>query len=434
MIKLIFLLAAMGTVYGEICDVFPRVAESETETVTDKVTGREIRFLTNGDYMNCHSYPHNRSWLEDDKYVMIESSRPRPEGTWKAACGEEDPYFRQERQLLAVNIDDGRIYHLATLEMEDTSKYAGHLSMSSQYHADYAPGSNTVIYYDMSGHNLYMLDLTNGKRKRIMHVPDGTIGDPPTISRDGTRAVAYIDYPGPAENKQFFGRTTVMYAFDLNGIELTKSPYIINTFVQQVYKEMRIAPCHTVINPVNPDEVSYCHGFRDRSDGSVLKSRIWYSKIDGSLVKLANITPDGHIFTHEIWGPQGKYIYYVDIVEKGCVRRVEPRTGEVEQVFGDITPRCLHISLSGDENLVVYETQTYDSKGNPLDKYGNHDEWLAVYNVKTGKHTRLARFREGLHHPRHCHPRINLEGTKVVFTTGHGYNSRVAYMEIDNID
>ena len=433
---LLFMVLAFS-VHGYIADSF-QVIGNEMETAVDAVTGRSFVYLTSGDYMNCHNYPHNRSWLENGTYVLVESSRPRPDGTYNARAGSEDIWFRGERQLLAVDIETGNIYYLDTLEMEDPKQYPGHLSISSQYHADYSPVTNTLIYSDMTGHKLYLLDLNTGKKNCIWHLKNGTFDNVPAMSRDGKTAIVWTAFPGPAGTEFLYGRTSIAYKFEIDGVELKETPAIIYTFANIVDpKDGRsIAPCHPDINPVDPSIWDFCHGFRAASDGSVLKTRTWWGKTDGSMISIATVTPQDRVFTHEIWGPKGRYIYWVNIPDgekTGGVSRVDPRTQNPEVVFEGLLPRCLHITLSGDENLIAYDTQSY-LDDNPLDKHNNHDEWIAVYNMNTKKHTNLLRVREGRDHPRQNHPAINEEGTKIAFTTADKYNSRVAIVEIHNID
>jgi hypothetical protein len=425
------------SVYAGISDVFPRIG-CEKEVVKDETTGRTITYLTSGEFMNCHFYPHNKTWAENDRYILIESSRPAP-GSSRNECKPE--FFTGERQLLAADVSTGDLYHLATLEHEsDASEKYGkyHFTMSSQYHADYAPGHNLVVYYDMTGHNLYLLSLDTGRKKLLWHVDKGTIGDPPTICNSGERVVVYMDMPG-ASDYDFTGRTSYAFYIDVDPVELTMKgrPEVITVLAdrwlapekQTGGRRSMLNLSHALINPADKSEMSYSRGF-GIADGSVEMSRIWYAKVDGSLLKPANITEKGHIYTHDLWSPDGKYIYYVDICGTGGVSKVDPRTGETTVIFKDTNPRCLHVSVSMDERYIVFDTQV--SHGiKPIDKYKNHLEDLVLYDVNEKKFTLLATVNEGLNHPRHIHPQINYAGTKVAFTEADGYNSRVAFVKLD---
>ncbi|MFI4912510.1 MAG: oligogalacturonate lyase family protein [Sedimentisphaeraceae bacterium JB056] len=408
---------------------------NEKEVVRDAQTGNDIIFLTTGKYINSTQYPHNKAWLENDKYIMFESTRPRPQGK---STGDGSDYRHVERQLCAADINTGDIYHLASLEVEDTAKYGeNHLSMSSQYHSDYAPGSNVVVYYDMTGHNLYMLDLDDGHRKLLWNVKVGTIGDPPSITDDGSRVVVYVAIPGPDNGEFFSGRTTAVFYIDLDPEtnEIVSGPKVVTTWTHRTEQSNPksangINLTHSVINPVNKEELIFCHGYPGYTDGSVEKARTWYAKTDGSEVKMANLTEKGWIETHELWGPKGRLVYFIKIRGNGGISAVEPRTGKVIDLIKDIAPRCLHLSVSGNEKRFVFDTQRSTVEF-PLDEYQNHMEDIVLFDLTTGKTKVLAHQLEGLHHPRQMHPGINRNGDKVYFTVADGPHSRAAYLNID---
>ncbi len=424
-------------VQAKLADHFP-VVGNERHVVKDALSGRDIIFLTSGEYMNSTQYPHNKAFLEDDKYVIFESSRPRPDGTHKP--GQMLHYQDGERQLLAANIETGDIHQLAVLEYEDTAQYGQyHLAMSSQYHSDYAPQTNTVVYYDMTGHNLYILSLNTGQRKKIWTMPYGRIGDPPSITDCGSRLLVYASHPGPAANPYLAGRTTVVYSMDIDTEtnDVVGSPKVVVTWAHRTYPESDrgIYLAHPVINPVNRDEMSFSHGYVTAADGSIDKARIWYAKVDGSEIRMACPTPAGRIHTHEVWGPKGKLIYFVDIENpdrygKSGLSAVDPRTGKVVKLLEGTLPRALHLSVSGDEKRIVFDTQDY-LPDNPLNEFESHFENVTLFDVRTKKTTILARQLDSRGHPRQMHPIINRAGNMVVFTVSDGPNGKVAVVKID---
>jgi Tol biopolymer transport system component len=421
--------------YAELSDNFPLIG-NERHTVIDEVSGKEVIFLTSVEYLNYSQYPHNKAFLEDDKYLIFESIRPRPDGS--PSTGDGSDYRNTERQLFAANIETGDIYWLAALEVEDVSEYGKyHLPMSTQYHNDYAPKTNSVVYYDMTGHNLYMLSLNTGEKKHILNVDEGTIGDPPTISDCGTRVAMYIAYPGPDSGATFAGRTTAIVYVDIDPKtnERIGDMQVVHTWAHQRYPlpsnpNNAVNLTHAVINPANKEEISFCHGYGGVSDGSVKTARIWYAKADGSEIRMACPTPEGRIHTHELWAPKGRLIYFVDIKGTGGVSAVDPRTGKVNKLFEGTQPRCLHVSVCGRERRIVYDTQS-SHETNPLDEYQNHLEDIVLFDTATKKHTVLARQLEGLHHPRHMHPVINRRGDMVCFTVADKANSKVAVVKIE---
>lgn len=180
-----------------------------------------MHIVTDTQAINTIGYPTCRTWSRDSRCLFVESTD-----------GASVP---GERRLVKVDIEDVKVTHLATLEVEDTAQYGRcHLKASSQYHADYAPLANILVYFDMTGHNMYLLDLDTGKRARILHEAEGTIADPPSISTDGTRVVYYAIYPS-AENRWFTGVTSVIFALDFDPVtlEVVRGPEVVVAYPER---------------------------------------------------------------------------------------------------------------------------------------------------------------------------------------------------------
>ncbi len=436
---LVFLFFLNSMTIAELADHFV-VCGNEKQVITDVVTGKEVIFLTDGKYLNSAQYPHNKGWLENDKYVMFESIRPRPDG--KPSTGDSSDYRHIERQLLAANVETGDIYHLASLEVEDTSKYGKcHLATSSQYHSDYAPQTNTVVYYDMTGHNLYLLDLDSGQRELVLNMAEGTIGDPPTITDDGTRIVIYVSFPGPQKNAYLAGTTTVIFTIDVDPqTNKAGKPKLVTTWANRLNQDDGSSTnlAHAVINPANKDEIFFNLCYSGLGNNSVEKAFMWSVKADGSQLKADWLTPYKRIHTHAVW-VQGRYKYFVDIstdknvIGAGGVSRYDTLTGEIEKIIENVFPSPIHIAVSEDGGRIVWDTMlslTELTKGKKVEQ--NNMEDIVLLDVPTGKITKLAHQMGGLSHPRHIHPNMNRKGSKVVFTVADGLNSRVAVVDISN--
>lgn len=402
---------------------FPKIG-NEKDVVVDERTGREVVFLTCPDRMDTLYYPTCRSWTRDGRYMLLESDRPRPDGTSRPL----------ERQLLAADAETGDLLWLATLEVESTSAYGpNHLRISSQYHADYCPQTHRIVYYDMTGHRLYLLDLGTGERRPLWHMTSGTIGDPPSIAEDGSRIVFYAAHPGPPETDWFTGETFTIYALDLEPAsgEPRGRPYVITSYAARKganYVENprdRIHINHCQVNPANPDEVSYAHEYGGSpADGSRAKSRLWFTRVDGGGEGPLTPTPAGRWHTHEVWGPLGEWIYYVD---GGDVARIHVASRRIEKITDGMEPRASHLTVSRDEATVVVDSFT--SLGEDGD--GNTVYPLVTVDVATGRSEVLAGQAGGQGHPRHPHPNLSPCGTKVGFTVAVGAkNSRAAFVRL----
>jgi hypothetical protein len=428
-VALTFVLSFGGVAKAALADHFS-VVGNEKSTAVNPATGRMVTYLTNADHINTHTYPHSRCFVENDRYVLVESVRPRPDGS--PASGSGIDYRNTERQILAIDRISGDIYFIDHLLVENTAYYGtAHISTSQMFHLDYAPKTNTLVYYNMTGHNLYLVDLDTGQKTHLWHCSAGTIGDPPSISEDGKRVMVYVLHPGPASSALFYGVTKAVYAFDIENNTVVKGPYLVHTFTDRRYNngaDTIIGLAHVIVNPVNIDEFSFSRGFSGRSDGSIHTARLWYGKADGSLVQMAIPSPAGIVHTHEIWGPKGEFMYVVELPGTGGIVKFNPRTGYRETLVSDIDPRCLHLTCDGSERYFTYETQTSGTI-KPLDQYENHVEGIFLFDNVTKQITHLVDVMEGLNHPRQVHPQINEDATLVAYTEAEGPTSKVAVIE-----
>ncbi len=412
----------MRSLSAEIPASFKKMG-NERQVVMDERTGHKIVFLTDTRYVDTLYYPTCRSWTRDGRFALIESIRPRPDGT-------SNPL---ERQLLMADTRTGDLHWLATLEVENTAKYGdAHLRVSSMYHADYSPGTDRIVFYDMTGHHLYLLDLKTARTLHLLHMTDGTIGDPPSIAEDGSRVVFYAAHPGPPETDWFLGRTYTIYGLDLEPStgEAKGRCFVITSYTARKGRNYhtnrgdRIHINHCQINPSDPDQIAYAHEYGgSRSDGSPHKARLWYTRVDGTDEGPLTRTPVGSSHSHEVWGPLGRWLYFV---ETGNVARIDTVTRRIEHLTKAMNPRASHLTVSRDETKVVVDTisgfgETPD--GNPVGA-------IILVEVATGNTELLAAQPAGRGHPRHPHPSLSPDGKKVGFTVACGKTSRVAYLEV----
>lgn len=387
-----------------------------------------IHIITETAGINTIGYPTCRTWSRDGKSLFVESERPRPDGSYRPP----------ERELLKIDIADGRVTHLATIEAEDVSVYGkGHLEMSSQYHADYAPLANVIVFSDMTGHNMYLLDVETGRKARIVHEPEGTIGDPPSISPDGTRVAYYANYPA-VENRLFTDRLSVIFCVDVDpeNLEAQGEPRIVVSFpgtkgpkYAESPKDMVLVN-HCQISPTDRDRICYAHEFRGYGiDGSLLKNRCWTVRADGSDNRPAVRQPADEGHTHEVIGPLGRELYYVDR-KKLSVCAVNLETGEKRTVFVAEESGPNHITVSPDERLIAADMWVRDG----ADEKGNPMSGVLLVDTKTGQQRVLCRFGRHDRHPGHPHPNFSPDGTKVAFTVADGPYTQVAWADVSGIE
>lgn len=392
----------------------------EAAVTKEKQVEKAFHVVTNTPGINTINYPTCRTWTSDGKSLFVESSRPRPDGTSR----------KGERQLLKIDIADGKVTHLATLEAEDTAKYGkAHRIISSHYHADYAPKADILVYYDMTAHNMYLLDLKTGRREHILHEPYGTIGDPPSISMDGTRVVYYVIHP-QIETSHFTSILSVIYVLDIDPVALKavgkprvvlaypgrKGPKFEENEFDHVFVD------HPQINPTNNDHISYAHEFsRCEVDGSLLKTRLWQVMADGSNNRPFCIQQPGEGHTHEVFGPKGKLIYWVS---RGYVYSADFTSGEKRLVFDGSKYGGCHVAISPDEKWLALDLFLAGK-----DEYGNQNGGLMLVNIATGEHRILCKFSlRG--HPGHPHPNFSPDGSKIAFVFADGRDIQVGYVDV----
>jgi Tol biopolymer transport system component len=403
----------------------PAVLLLLTAAAADPEARSPYRLVTEGASANTIAYPTCHSWSADGKWLFIESDRPRPDGTRAKA----------ERQILKVSVENGEARHLATLEVEDTAKYGtAQFGGSSQYHFDYATRANVLAYYDMTGHNLYLLDVATGKSGRVLHEPEGTIGDPPSISPDGTRIVYYALFRSIA-NRFFGGCTSAVFALDVDPVKLEAvgEPKVITAYAGRRYPEDReimpggLVVNHCQIDPTDKDHYCYAHQYmKVRPDGSADLSRCWENV--GGVDRPVDICKPGIWQTHEVIGPRGKELF---IVERFSVVAVDFRTRAKRRIYENTEKHnpC-HISVSPDEKWIVADMWDSDK----ADSDGLYPSGLLLINTDTGKARVICRFRRSANHPAHPHPNFSPDGKRVAFVVADGKTTcQVAVIDLADV-
>lgn len=390
---------------------------------------RPIHRITADPCMNTFPYPTCTAWRRGGRQVFFESDRARPDGTRLAG----------ERQLLMADVETGEVTHLATLGLEPVEAYGPfHVSASSQYHTDYAPEADLLVYYDMTGHRMYTL-RPGGTPVAVLHETAGRIGDPPAIAGDGRRILYYTILPGPTESRYFTGLTSAIFTLDIDPETgaATGPPRRVYAYPWRK-SPPRDGPVdfggligcdHVQFCPADPRQILFAHEGGYARNGQPENTRIWAMNDDGSNLRpLAPAEEVGSYYTHEVYGPSGRFVY---TVWGGSVARIEVGTGRFECLYRAQKPlSACHIAVSPDERWIAADMLG----GFGQDADGNSLGALFLIEAATGQATFLAAFPAGGGHPRHVHPTISPDGTRIGFTLAQGRShSQLAWIDISDV-
>lgn len=378
---------------------------NESSGQVDSATGRSVRYLTSGEYVDSLFYPHALTWMQTNRYVLIESSRPRPEGQ-----GETEP---GERQILAADIRSGDLFWICTIPVGgDLSK----VPSSRQFHADYNEATSTLVFANMAGTRLYQYDMKTGKRRCVYTVSEGAIlGDPPTVSEDGQRMGVWGSEPGPhPSDGTYNGR---LYAVDM--INLSESGEPVVSRMAEVVGKQKLdyrTPdniSHIVISPADRDLCMYKRQgiFLVDADG-------------GNAVKVLD-DPQKGWRGHQVWSRDGHYIYLVD---SGNIARIDAQTRQYEVLTAGQRLDAWHVSTAKGGRFVAFDRR---HKGE--DAFGTLPASIWLYDVQTKHAVELARTRFHVKHPRHPHPQLSPCGNWVGFTAAHENGSRIGVIQIEDL-
>lgn len=404
-------------------------AQGEGIRRIDGKYGLPVHILTSGAGPKTHFYPTCRSWSPDGAAVYYEQVSEAVDGA----------QTRRVMSLRQVDVRTGQSKDLAVYRMPPKFESGEREVLPDDwFHAD-SSASGLIVYFDDGGHNLYLMDPATGRRELLWREDEGAIGAPPSISRDGRRVCYYASFP-LKDNRWFERGVHAIFTVDVDTGTLRPQgePRLVYAFPRrrmgpwQPDQQGFVFVNHVQLNPVDADLIGFAHERRGKPQyPGVVAKRIWTIRVDGSELRApARQDWENETHTHEVFGPQGRHIYFVSWKrDNSSVCRVDLQTGEQQEIFSSARfPN--HISISPDEKWVVADDWLPAGR----DEHGNPVCTLTLANVETGENRVIAEFPRGEKHPFHPHPVFSPDGKKVVFTMMDGTgSSQVAVVDVAEV-
>lgn len=397
------------TFYLQSCDL-PSTwipVGNEKEKVVDSQSGRTIRYLTQGDFIDTHFHYHNISWGEigGRDYLFFSSSRNRP-----AEAGET---VNGERQIMAADVETGDLYYLTTIMNDGGS--VSHLT-TRPYFATYNDATQTIFFFDKKRTNIYAYNCLTGEQNHLLSLPAGAVSremddfaDDQVIRLMWAYSLSGQDYIALAD-------------FD-HDLSLTASATLRQSGTNEALN-------HVGISPADKNMFFYKHHHDRQPDGS-------YATEDLCLVNLNSpqdttiVNSQGEKVDHMVWGKSGDLIYWDDNQGHICCHAVGVSGISIIGSFGSI-----HNQLSSDENRWVCDTRSIPIATNMVGNVStvNWNGKIKIYDFDTEQLTVYADIIWGEPHPRHPHAVFSPDDSMISFVAGAAVsngNTRVAVMQVD---
>ncbi len=344
---------------------------SEMHTQTDSA-GRIATYWTSGDYSEYTAASGSDVWIDNGRYIIFESVRPRPVGGTTAG----------ERQLVAADTQTGSLYWMRALTRESTSTYgAAHIEMPAAVHYDCCEAANLVAFRDITGHRLYCLNLNTGAVNEIWTLTDGTFYGAPTIAADGSWVMINAVVKGPNQGGDFAGTTSAVCRIAINpltgakvsnpvslydGVSLIKGG-IINTFLG------------AAINKFTGNVIAY--NVVGSNYAAMEVTGLRYIENDASLMSvIANFTEQQSI-KNLFWAGGSNYVYYIDasdaVNRQYSLARMHTLTRRHQKWTPTLAAKQIRLSPIQKQSSVVSLLQKLEISCFEM----SADETLAAYSV-----------------------------------------------------
>ncbi len=343
------------------CAGQPNKTASEWIKSTDARTGNEIWQLTSHDSISEAFYFYARSFTSDDKYAIFRSKRT---GSW---------------EVFRCDLTDGEIKQLTYEGVDNACIHPDGINMG------YIAGWK---YYKMNVHTM--------EKKMILDFTDKLPSPPgfrPTITNDGKYTLVVIR----EENLNILYRVNLESGEILKVLELNDGSF-----------------SHQLINPVDPNIITYCPLPDNQNDMGIPKlerPRTRIIRLDRGTNEPYLITPEGFRATHDSWSPLGNRFFFF---EKKVPNWVPASIVSINLDGSDYTKHF----TSGVIKL-GHGAQSIDGEWFISDGQEPFDNPLVLLNLKDGKTEILCWPDASINTPArvHVHPNFSSSGNYVIYNT-----------------
>ena len=330
-----------------------------------KETGREVWQITSDSSINIACYFERQAFTSDDKYLVFSSMR---EGKWR---------------LFRANLENGNILPLNPEER-----------VIEDYDYTVHPDGKQACYMDKN--ILYGINVYTLEEKVLFDFSDLFVGRAVfsgSITSDGQYTlVTVINEP-----------TRQLYRVNLNSKE-----------VLLVHEQNTGEFSHPMINPTDPDIISYCPLPDSQNDMSLpmeKRARTWKINVKDGTDEPFIICPYGFRATHESWSKDGSRIFFFRKTQPGwkpaTICSINSDGEDLQEHYTSDTIRLGHGISSEDGKWFISDSQ--DKARNPL----------ILLNLEMGSQTFLnwpdASVKRRDH--THVHPFFSKSGKFVCYTS-----------------
>ena len=166
---------------------------------------------------------------------------------------------------------------------------------------------------------------------------------------------------------------------------------------------------HCMINPVNPDQIFFCH----EGDCNYITNRLWLIDRKAGTVnnifrqKMDSEGGNGEACGHEHWSADGKGLYFIKYISATVLPKgvwyCDIESGEARSVASG--GAYWHVGVSPDGNRLAADTQVPGEQSD-----------VVLIDQKAGTEIPMVRGKTNWKHPCHPHPVFSPDGKKVCFT------------------